>query len=73
MKENRECSYNKDWEKKYECLAATYNSQEAMCIMCSNAFNIDNIGVVFIKQRKTSDTHTSNCNASASNSLIHFS
>ena len=39
-------------------------------MICNSTFKIDYMGVVAIKQHKTSDGHKSNCNASASNSLI---
>ena len=63
MKKKRLCSNNKDWEKEYEWFSATNNPQQAKCIMCNSTFMVDYMGVVSIKQHKTFDSHSSNCNA----------
>ena len=69
-KKKRLCSCDKDWEKEYKRLVATNNIKEAKCMICNSTFKIGYVGVVGIKPHKTSDSHKSSCNASASNSSI---
>ena len=55
MKKKRLCSYNNAWEKEYEWFAATNNPHEAKCMICNSTFKVGYMGVVAIKQHKTSD------------------